>query len=285
MLLNMVQHIVEPAERLAEKGAGLNEVLPLLRQLSLDDFGRLIFGMPSVQYPALSSLLPAMAAEAMQTKYTGSAGLESLKRTLPFIRQLENAWTRHTGKKLSGETILDFGCGYGRMIRMMYYYTDTSRIWGVDVSDEALKLCADVGLQGNFAKSQPVPASLPLDGTTFDLAYTFSVFTHLAPKSAEASLAAVRDSLNDNGILVATIRPTESWTYLDQLHGTSSAPRLIKEFNETGFAYVPHAGPMGETYGNASIAPSFFTDRGWKMLAYDSYIADPLQVSLILQKN
>ena len=285
MLFDMVRHLVEPAEKLASAGASLDKVLVPLRQLSLDDFGRLLFSMPSLQYPGLSNVLPAMASEEMQKKYTGSHGQESLKRTLPFVRQLENTWTRYSGKKLSGETILDFGSGYGRMIRMMYYYTGSKNIWGLDVSDEALKLCKDAGVEAMFAKSNPVPESLPTGDVKFDLAYTLSVFTHLAPQSAEASLNAIRAAMNHNGILVATIRPIESWTYLDQLNGTNDAAKLIKDFKETGFAYVPHGGEMGKTYGNASIAPSFFTNRGWKMLAYDNYIADPLQISLILQKN
>lgn len=282
-MFNHTLSILKTAEDAAQKGASVNDILKVLRQLSLDEFGEFFLSLPNSGYPTLSRILPAMASEQTQRTWTGAAGVELLKQTASFARQVENNYIRYRGKPLQGSTIMDFGCGYGRILRMMYYYSDPENIWGVDAWDMSLETCREARLLGNFAKSDDFPTELPVAKAAFDLAFAFSIFTHLSPRAAEACLAAVRGHLKPGGLFIATVRPIEYWPFHDQTRGTQVAGAMAAEHRSQGFAYVPHNGPQGESYGDSSIDFAYFKRPGWEYLGHDWSLADVYQVSIILR--
>jgi SAM-dependent methyltransferase len=273
------------AEQLAAEGASAEQVLEKLRQLSLDDFGMLLISLPNTNYPALSNLLPPMASDEVQKSWTGASGHELFRQTSSFVRQLENNYTRYVGRALKGARIMDFGCGYGRIFRMMYYYANPGELWGLDAWQRSLDICKQDWLPGNFVLSQAVPETLPVGDAKFDLIFSFSVFTHLSPKAAAACLAAIRKAIAPDGLFVCTVRPVEFWPYIDKVRKTKNAEQLYKQHLTEGFAYLPHSGPEGETYGDSSIAFDYFIRPGWKMVGYDWSMLDPYQVSVILRPS
>lgn len=284
MFSTAVPHL-KAAERAATDGCSIEEALSFLRGMGLDDFGLFMISLPNKDYPALSRLLPAMASDDVQKTWTGASGLDLYRQTSTFARQLENNFTRHTRKPLAGSNILDFGCGYGRILRMMYYYSDPARIWGVDAWDQSLSLCREAGLPGNFAQSERVPSVLPVGDQKFDLIFAFSIFTHLAPSTARACLQALRNHIKPGGLFVATIRPIEFWPFIDGNRRTSHAPKMQSDHRRNGFAYLPHSGTEGETYGDISCEVDFLSGNGWTVVGHDRSILDPFQVSVLLQPD
>lgn len=283
-MLDHTLALVNRAEELAGSDGPLVNVLDTLRGLAMEEFGELLLSMRNPDYPNLSSRLPAMASDQIQKTWTGAIGLTLLRQTASFVRQLECNYAAVHGQGLRGRTILDFGCGYGRIMRLMYYFTDPDRLWGVDAWDESLATCEEAGMLGNFRLSERIPSSLPVEGTTFDLAYALSIFTHLSPKSADACLNAVRGSMKPGGLFVATVRPIEYWPFHDNNRGTSVAQEMVEQHRSEGFAYVAHGGAKGETYGDASISLDYFAQRPeWKLLGHDWSRIDPYQVSVLLQ--
>jgi SAM-dependent methyltransferase len=272
------------AERVAAETHDPVKALVPLRQLSLDDFGLFMISLPNKRYPALSSVLPNMASDHIQKTWTGASGVELLKQTLAFTRIVENMVVRHAGRTLHNASILDFGCGYGRILRMMYYYSDPQNIWGVDAWDKSLATCKEVGLLGNFAQSDRVPSNLPVGDAKFDVAFAFSVFTHLAPSAATACLKAVREHMDEGGLFILTIRPVEFWPYIDATRKTTHQSSLMADHRSKGIAYLPHGGTEGETYGDTSLTFDFFKDQeGWDYLGYDRSIFDTFQTSAVLR--
>lgn len=284
VLMRSAKNILQRAERVCADEAfdRPDQVLRHLRRLSVDEFGELMWSLPNPDYPALSSVLPPMAPAAVQKRWTGSSGTPLLAQTTSFVRSVELAYTRHTGKPLRGKTILDFGVGYGRLMRFMYRYSDPKKLWGVDAWDRSLQQCRDVGLEANLRLSESFPTDLPVDGTTFDLAYAFSIFTHLSPAAAEAALDAVRKSMKLGGIFVVTVRPVEFWRRQAPAKGADPAV-LRAQHRETGFAYLPHEGAEGESYGDASVRPEFFKRPGWRIVDRDWNATDPFQMILVLR--
>ena len=141
MLLSHTRPLLAAAESAAANGTTFVGILNILRELSIDEFGELFISMPSAEYPNLSSVLPRMAAEETQKGWTGSAGHGLYPQTTQFVHAIEALYARHCGMTLKAKTILDFGCGYGRFIRMMYYFTDPDHIWGVDAWASSLRIC------------------------------------------------------------------------------------------------------------------------------------------------
>src|SRR6266853_651585 len=184
-----------------------------LRSLGLDDFGYVLMAMPNASLPKLSRLLPRMATDEVQRNWTGSSGVTLLRQTCAFVRSAAYQYTKFTGRSLEGASILDYGCGYGRIARLMYYFSDPARVVGVDPWDKSIEICHGDGLGANFVQSDYLPESLPVGRRRFDLIYAFSVFTHLSERAARASLNTLAHYLKRKGLLVITIRPIEFWPY------------------------------------------------------------------------
>ncbi len=113
-----------------------SDVFKQLTVLSISDFGTLLLSIPNPKFPKLSNILPRMATEEVQRNWTGCSGLQLLTQTTDFVRSLSYNYTKITGKPLTDKTILDFGCGYGRIARLMYYFTNENNFYGVDPSEK-----------------------------------------------------------------------------------------------------------------------------------------------------
>jgi SAM-dependent methyltransferase len=252
-----------------------------LRQLSLDDFGLVLLSIPDPQYPKLSRLLPAMASEEVQRNWTGNHGVALLKETTAFVRALSYNFVRVTGRQLDNVTVLDFGCGYGRIAQLFYYFTDEEKIFGVDPWDRSIELCRKSGLNTNFAVSEYLPASLPVGETKFDLIYAFSVFTHLSRKAMTTSLDTLRKYLAKDGLLAITIRPVEYWEH-DPHTSSAQKEAFSIQHRKEGFVFNPHnRAPIdGDvTYGDSSMTLNWLaaTFPEWTIKATDRCLNDPVQ--------
>jgi SAM-dependent methyltransferase len=74
------------------------------------------------------------------------------------------------------ESILDFGCGCGRVVR--HWGGLHAQIFGTDVNERAIAWCRRNLSHGRFFANDPAPP-LPFESEKFDLVYALSVFTHL----------------------------------------------------------------------------------------------------------
>ncbi len=224
-----------------------------------------------------------MASEAAQKNWTGTHGAALYRQTAAFTRLLENNYARYVSRPLQDASILDFGCGYGRFVRMLYYFRDPGDFWAVDAWNTSLQNCRSCHLPGNFGLSEVEPDSLPVGETKFDLAFAFSIFTHLSPTTAIKCLAGIRKHMVEGGILVATVRPVEFWTFYDQQKKISIAQDMRKAHEETGFAYLPKPGDGGKTYGDISLKLEYMAQDGWRLEGYDTTSIDAYQIAAILR--
>jgi SAM-dependent methyltransferase len=221
-----------------------DEGLRHLRHLCLDDFGQLLLELPDDSLPNLSAVFPKMASDEVQKSWTGNSGLTLLMQTTSFVRSVAYSCQKFLGHGINDRTILDFGCGYGRIIRLMYYYSSPARIWGLDPWQKSIELCRADGVLGQLAVSDYLPTTLPVGDTSFDLIYAFSVFTHLSERAATLVLTTLRRYVAHGGLFVITIRPKEYWDLLDPAEAARrhiDRDELVARHERTGFAFVPQA--------------------------------------------
>lgn len=286
-----MRQTIEKAEETAATG-NLDLVLEDLRKLSLDDFGVLLLQMPASAHPALSRLLPKMADERVQQDWTGNAGFPLLAQSLNFVRSVALQYQRITGTSLDGAGILDFGCGYGRLLRLMSFYSSPSRLWGVDPWDRSIEICRSDRIPANLAISNYLPRDLPVGDARFDLIYAFSVFTHLSRRAALMALSTLRNYVGDNGLLVITIRPEEYW-HIAAASGQSvdipiNVEERLREHQEQGFTFIPHQRDPIEgdvTYGDSSMTLDSLSRQaaGWRVEGYDHTLDDQHQLIVYLK--
>jgi len=223
------------AEEAARSGAPVERCLGALRQIAFADFAELMFSLPREELPALSATLPRMAAVEDQRFWTGAHGHELLKQTVPFVRGLAHAYAERGGS-IREARVLDFGCGYGRHLRLMSYFVDPERLYGCDPWPPSLERCRRDRVFGHLAESDPLPSELPFSGE-FDLIYAFSVFTHLSAHAMRQNLKVLRERLRRGGLLAITIYPVEYW--VDDAVCEADRLRMQEEHRRCGFAFLP----------------------------------------------
>ena len=257
-----------------------------LRPLGLEDFGLVLWNMPSSEYPTLSKFLPAMSSDTVTMHWTGSSGVDLLQQSVPFVRSCAENYADICGDTLRGKAILDFGCGYGRFLRLFSYFTNAMA--GVDAWDKSLEQSRNSGFADIVHKSDAVPASLPLTDQ-FDFSFAFSVFTHLNKHAALASLRALRKSVRNNGLLAITIRPIEFWSVSQAGHlanRINEANSMSELHRSNGFAFLPHTDCDSQSdYGDTSLTLQWLENNiaGWNIVRVDRSLNDPLQLYVFLQ--
>ena len=137
--------------------------------------------------------------------------------------------------------MLDFGCGWGRLTRMLAKDLEPGLLHGCDPAQSILDVIRKSGVPAELELSEFLPESLPFE-EKFDLVFSFSVFTHISETAATKSLEAIHKSLNDDGLFVVTIRPP---SYIDfnplmQPAVDRLGPDRLKVLRDPHYVFVPH---------------------------------------------
>jgi SAM-dependent methyltransferase len=260
----------------------IDSVLPQIRKLCLDDFGEVLLNLPNAELPKLSNIFPKMAAEDIQKNWTGSSGYPLLRQSLNFVRLVSHAYENITGKDFSNRTILDYGCGYGRLLRLMLYFTAPEKLYGCDPWDKSIEICRLDRIPCDLQITDYLPTALPYQNKFFDFIYAFSVFTHTSERATKFALSALREIASDNAVLAITIRPIEYWDF-DKTIPEQERSRLVRDHNEKGFAFRPHnrSSIDGDiTYGDTSISIHYLKRSfpSWNFVKMERTLEDPFQL-------
>ncbi len=247
--------IVQSAERLAENQK-FSESLTLLRSLSLDAWGELLWQMPNPIFPILSSLLPKMSSREVQQSWTGSSDQQLLNETVAFVRYALSSLGLESAEMYSAR-VLDYGCGYGRISRLMLKYFPFENLYGADPWQQSLDLAWEAGFKSNYVLTDEVPDDLPFEKASFSLIWAFSVFTHLSPEVGFRSIQTLARYLKSDGSLVITLRPIEYWDLRTDITA-DKLDYLKNSHTSSGQAFLPHdrvpSEKWGIVYGDTSIS-------------------------------
>lgn len=229
-----------------------------LAPLPQEMFMLLYFDRPA-QWPHLSAWLPKMPAEDVQKLWTGNTGFHVMHAATAFLDDV----FAQVRKPSADLRVLDYGCGWGRMIRLLYQRVRLGGIHGVDPQQISLDHVHACGVHGQFALIDPTPKALPFDGP-FDLIYAFSVFTHIGPDAQAAALSAMRDVIAKDGLLAVTIRPANYWS-VSPTKDEDVRARMLAAHQTHGFAFHAHRNSQAQAldYGEVSMSVDYI-QREWK---------------------
>jgi SAM-dependent methyltransferase len=269
----------------------------LFRDLD-DDLWALLLTQQYEAYPHIRAFLPRVPEPELQELWNGRSGLPLALQSMSFYRKLREGYKRHGTRPLSDASVVDFGCGWGRLTRYLARDVAPGRLYGCDPVEGILNVSRANGVPAILATSDFLPASLPFD-QRFDLAFAFSVFTHLSEEAHRHSLLALHRSLHPGGILVVTIRPPAYLRHSELMRPLleTLGPNPQKSLAGPGYLFVPHAatpahpqshGPGEIDYGETVITMAYLREHWSPMfavVAVDLLLDDPYQVVVTLRRT
>ncbi len=217
------------------------------------------------------SMLPGGSSEE-QAIYAriGRSGFQLVENALALVDQRPSEVKR----------LLDFGCGYGRVLRAIVQHVDATKIDAFDVDSAAVRFCAtEFGVNG-LTFGQPWDfSSVPF--SRYDCVWAGSVMTHLSAGFTRETFGLLTSILAPNGVLIFTTHGDEALAraengFFGPRYGTVEASHVRAEYEATGFCFVPYessdfaalpftferSGDFGMTWMSSSFVEGLISDVG-----------------------
>lgn len=158
--------------------------------------------------PTLEGLVPGLPDASVQLEFTGTAGDLVMREAWNIYRLVREQYNTYSPRGPLGRStqVLDFGCGWGRVIRFLLKEVEPARLWGIDCDRDVIDVCRRTNRWCTFLAVDPSPPTT-LEPATFDLIYAYSVFSHLSEKSHDEWLDEFSRLMRPGGVLVLTTRP------------------------------------------------------------------------------
>jgi len=154
-------------------------------------------------------------------------------------------------------SILDFGCGCGRLIRALRPASDQwAVIQGTDIDQAAIAWCKDNIADASFSMNGANPP-LRFADKSIDLAFGRSVFTHLDAEDQLHWLAELQRIVKPGGYLLLTFRYRHN---IGELADPAVRDRIWADLERDGIAFLNADASSGEApaaYGEAYHTPDY----------------------------
>ena len=158
------------------------------------------------RYPVVNGVgFPGFPDPQLQIGMVGSAYERGLREVSALHREV-HAYAQKIGFTFNENTrALDFGCGFGRILRFFMKDIAPGNLVGTDVDPSFIDICNSLFSGVRFDVNAPYP---PLDwpDASFDLIYAYSVFTHLSEEAHRQWLKELRRIARPGAIIFLTLR-------------------------------------------------------------------------------
>jgi ubiquinone/menaquinone biosynthesis C-methylase UbiE len=246
--------------------------------------------------PVLAEMLPGLPDPKVQTRWTGKAGFDTLKEGFAIYRTMRDLHNGHFGNLRQHGPVLDFGCGFGRVIRYFMKDVPAGELIGTDVNDELINFCVASNPWCRFTLNDASP-SLAIADNEVGYLYAYSVFSHFSEPMHEAWLAEFKRVLRPGGVLALTVRPRSFIEHCGRLRSgaaTGVSPINKKMFLDTEaelarydkgeFCFSPYdPDDDGAWWGEACISRSYVEAHWSKQFTVIDFVkAGELKQHLVL---
>jgi SAM-dependent methyltransferase len=228
----------------------------------------------------LRNLLPGIADEETQKMFTGKTGDRTLWEGFYYYRLFKEHFEKYKGN-ISSAKILDFGCGWGRIIRYFIKDIPASNLWGCDPTSEMITLCNEQNKWANFETINPDPPT-PFEENSFDMIYSFSVFSHLSEDFHYKVLQEIKRILKPGGIYMTTTRNRDF--ILDGNSGFTDIPNSLSLYDKGSYVHLSHNSDKWRYWGESAISKQYVQDCWTNEFTFLDYIEDNFQNLIIIQK-
>jgi len=215
----------------------LSRILPKNQDIALElrFYNKLAYWREALKRsPLPPTKLMAMVQGNHEAEYYVAGGrratetiLETLEKSYVPLRQFR--------------TVLDFGCGSGRVLRHWKSLARSIELHGTDYNPELVAWASRLLPFAKIAQNSLEPP-LPYSDNYFDFVYALSTFTHWDIKLQHTWMKDFLRVLKPNGYILFTV------------HGDYYLPRLPKEYQEE----YKHGRPIGPALGPTIVGTNAY---------------------------
>ncbi len=132
-----------------------------------------------LEYPDVARCYPPLPPESLRATVCGGLAMGShLRSGAEDLAMLAELFSTYAERPFAGvRSVLDFGCGCGRVLRWFQTALPGAHLHGADVRAATIAWCQQ-NLRGTFVANGTLPP-LPFADGSIDLVYALSVFSHL----------------------------------------------------------------------------------------------------------
>lgn len=248
------------------------------RQANLDRAAKSIWTLSDDQLPPVPLMQTIGSHDATHFRDNGAR----------FFRDISNRLLL-----TEDSTVLDLGCGCGRMAIPFVNFLSAGRFYGCDVWPEGVAWCSDnLTAQGNatfhvqpaannyyyenFDPSKKNDFKLPwLPDRTLDASYAISVFTHLIAEDAQNYLSELARATKPGGLAYLTFFIIDKY-FMAYRQKTGLHTMVTESATDPGCFYA-YSGQ--DFFGGFTVAvlQRMFAQAGWQVVSFDtgSWAAKP----------
>lgn len=177
----------------------------------------------SLHDPVIEAVpMPAFPPLQHQTDTHGTGGRTALEEAGRFVALVDRYAARESRCVTESTRVLDFGCGWGRMLRFFLNRVDSQNLYGVDVRAESVDAARRLNPFARFVQIETVPP-MPFDDGWFDLVFAYSVFSHLSEAISRDWMAELARVMKPGALAIVT---TQGSGFLDLVESLSTRPNL-----------------------------------------------------------
>lgn len=245
--------------------------------------------------------MPTAPSIEFQRHFVGGHGKQTIQEASLFYKYVLAAIEKHEIK--TSPRLLDFGCGWGRFIRLFLRDVEDGALFGIDPQARAIHSCRVHIPQASFIRTEPYPP-LPFRDQYFDVVIAYSVFSHLAELPAYAWIHEIARVIKPNGLLIATTHPIWLLEKVENLRSGKEkiasawheslakswldVPATKKKYEAGGFLFAREVGEYSEGYGDVIVSPDYINNVWGKVMEPVDFVSDPrkmAQAAFILKKR
>ncbi len=174
------------------------------------------------------------------------------------LKCIDNALSAADKKRDDIKTILDFGCGHGRVLRVLRAAFPNCSITACDVNRDGVNFCKKT------FDAIPIYSEREIEklsiNSKFDLIWVGSLFTHIDKEDWDKCLKFLSSLLNNQGVLVFTTAGQFVFELisLGALAGIDKedASKAMQDFQKFGFGYAQFQS-LEYKFGQTIVKPAY----------------------------